>query len=294
MSRTLPLPRWTRALKAGSRQHPRLTFALLAALAAAIALWTLTRPGMPLGPIDLTWHRMQVNKDFYVGIDPSYPPFAEWTPDAIVGIEPDIARELGARMGVETSILIMGYDGLYDALYTGEVDLILAGLRADPLYAEWVHYSPPYFDAGQVLVSRADAPYKTMDALNGKWLAVEIASAGDQAAQRWQRRLDALHIRRVMLPEEALAAVEAGEVDVALVDTISAREYLQGHPGLVRAAETTAPDEYVIAMRDANYRLIDAVEKALAEMRADGTLNAIIERWLGPSAPAQGESDAPS
>jgi len=40
--------------------------------------------------------------------------------------------------------------------------------------------------------------------------------------------------------------------------------------------------------------LIDAVEKALAEMRADGTLNAIIERWLGPSAPAQGESDAPS
>jgi len=173
-------------------QHPRLTAGALALLAALGGLWALTRPGMPLGPIDLTWHRMQVNKDFYVGIDPTYPPFAEWTPDRIAGIEPDIARELGRRLGVETSILIMGYDGLYDALYTGEVDLILAGLRADPLFAGWVHYTAPYFDAGQVLVARRDAPYQDMAALDGKTLAVEIASLGDQTAQRWQRRLDRL------------------------------------------------------------------------------------------------------
>jgi len=277
-----------------ARRHPRWTVALAAGVAALLTLWALTRPGMPLGPIDLTWHRMQVNRDFYVGIDPSYPPFAEWTPDAIVGIEPDIARKLGERMGVETSILIMGYDGLYDALYTGEVDLILAGLRADPLYAEWVHYSPPYFDAGQVLVSLADAPVGEMAALDGKRLAVEIASAGDQAAQRWQRRLDTLHVERYLLPEDALVAVERGEVDAALVDAITAREYLRTHSGLVRAAEMTAPDEYVIAMRRANYRLIEAVEASLADMQADGTLDAIIEQWLGPEPSTQGERNASS
>lgn len=277
-----------------ARRHPRWTVALAAGVAALLTLWALTRPGMPLGPIDLTWHRMQVNRDFYVGIDPSYPPFAEWTPDAIVGIEPDIARKLGERMGVETSILIMGYDGLYDALYTGEVDLILAGLRADPLYAEWVHYSPPYFDAGQVLVSRADAPVDEMAALDGKRLGVEIASAGDQAAQRWQRRLDTLHVERYLLPEDALVAVERGEVDAALVDAITAREYLRTHSGLVRAAEMTAPDEYVIAMRRANYRLIEAVEASLADMQADGTLDAIIEQWLGPEPSTQGERNASS
>lgn len=262
-------------------QHPRLTAGALALLAALGGLWALTRPGMPLGPIDLTWHRMQVNKDFYVGIDPTYPPFAEWTPDRIAGIEPDIARELGRRLGVETSILIMGYDGLYDALYTGEVDLILAGLRADPLFAGWVHYTAPYFDAGQVLVARRDAPYQDMAALDGKTLAVEIASLGDQTAQRWQRRLDRLGIARHMLPQDALAAVERGEADAALVDTISARLYLPEHPALVRATATTAPDEYVIAIRDANYRLIDAVEHALGDMRTDGTLDRIIDRWLG-------------
>jgi len=277
----------TRALRcrlewawAWARLHPRLTIAALAAGAVLAGTWVLTRPGMPFGPVDLTWHRMQVNKDFYVGIDPSYPPFAEWTPERIEGIEPDIARELGRRLGVETSILIMGYDGLYDALYTGEVDLILAGLRVDPLYASWVHYSAPYFDAGQVLVSRREAPLNQMSALDSKTVAVEIGSLGDQTAQRWQRRLKSLHIERAMLPQDAIAAVTRGAADAALVDAISARLYLNGHAALVRSAGTVQPDAYVIALRAANYRLVEAVERALDEMRRDGTLDAIVNQWL--------------
>jgi len=278
------IPTWSaraRSLARRARQHPRLLALIAALLMLAATLWALTRPGMPLGPVDLTWHRMQVNRDFYVGIDPSYPPFAEWTPERIEGIEPDIARELGRRMGVETSILIMGYDGLYDALYTGQVDLILAGLRADPLYADWVHYTQPYFDAGQVLVFRRDAPYSSIEALDGKTLAVEIASLGDQTAQQWQRRLRSLEIQRHMLPQDALDAVARGEADAALVDTITARLSLNSYPALQQAEHTTAPDAYVIAIRAANFRLIDAVERALDGMRTDGTLDAILNRWLG-------------
>lgn len=281
MSRMPAWPARARDLARRARQHPRRSALVTALLALAVVLWALTRPGMPLGPVDLTWHRMQVNRDFYVGIDPSYPPFAEWTPERIEGIEPDIARELGRRMGVETSILIMGYDGLYDALYTGQVDLILAGLRADPLYADWVHYTQPYFDAGQVLVFRRDGSYSGIEALDGKTLAVEIASLGDQTAQQWQRRLRSLEIQRHMLPQDALDAVARGDADAALVDTITARLSLTSYPELRQAEQTTAPDEYVIAIRAADFRLIDAVERALDGMRADGTLDAILNRWLG-------------
>lgn len=281
MSRMPAWPARARDLARRARQHPRRSSLVTVLLALAVVLWALTRPGMPLGPVDLTWHRMQVNRDFYVGIDPSYPPFAEWTPERIEGIEPDIARELGRRMGVETSILIMGYDGLYDALYTGQVDLIVAGLRADPLYADWVHYTRPYFDAGQVLVFRRDEPYSGIEALDGKTLAVEIASLGDQTAQQWQRRLRSLEIQRHMLPQDALDAVARGDADAALVDTITARLSLGSYPELQRAEQTTAPDEYVIAIRATDFRLIDAVERALDGMRADGTLDAILNRWLG-------------
>jgi polar amino acid transport system substrate-binding protein len=261
-------------------RHPRVTLTGLIVVAVLILAWLLTRPGRRFGPQDVTWIRSQTNKDLYVGLDPNYPPFTEWTPEQIEGLEADIAREIGRRMGVKTSILIMGTDGLYDALYTGYVDMIISGLRVDPTQEYWVHYSRPYYDAGQILVSRAAAPVHHMRDMNSKTIAVELASAGDIAARRWERRLHALDIQRYMLPDEAMHAVQVGEADAALVDTVSARLYLKQHDDLAMADETTVPEGYVIAMRKASFRLVSAVERALADMIADGTLDAIIARWL--------------
>lgn len=253
---------------------------VMVAAGAAFSAWWLTRPGGRYGPVDLTWARVEANHDLWVGMDPSYPPFAYWTPQQIDGLEADIAREIGRRLGVDTHILIMGFDSLYDSLYTGYVDMVISGLQADPTQEHWIHHTRPYYDAGAILVSRADNPVNHMRALDGGRVAVEMASAGDLAAQRWSRRLHALEIVRTMLPDEAMQAVQAGEVDAALVDTISARLYLKDHPDLVMADETTSPGPYVIVMRKANYRLTDAVDRALDEMIADGSLAAIIERWL--------------
>jgi ABC-type amino acid transport substrate-binding protein len=263
-----------------ARAHPRLTLIALIITFGAVAGWMITRPGALLGPRDVTWHRVQTNKDLYVGLDPNYPPFAEWTPERIEGLEADIAREIGRRLGVETSIQIMGYDGLYDALYTGYVDFLIAGLTVDPSQEEWVHYTRSYFDAGQVLVSRAEDAYQDIHDLDGKIIAVEIASAGHIAAQRWQRRLNTLAVVPVMLPDEAMQAVQDGTVDAALVDTVSARLYLEQHPDLVMANETTVPEQYRIALRKENYRLIAAVADALDDMVADGTLDALIAKWF--------------
>lgn len=276
------MKRWLTVGARAAWSHWRLVGIALGVLIAltALALYLLTRPGARFGPVDLTWHRVQVNRDLYVGIDPSYPPFAEWAPERIEGIEADIARELARRLDVEPQLLIMGYDGLYDALYTGYVDFVIAGLRTSAAQDDWVHYSEPYYDAGQILVTPVDAPLESMARLEGKTLAVELASAGDLAAQRWQRRLHVLNVSRFILPAEAMQAVEEGNADAALVDTVSARLYTQAHPDLRMASRTSVPDEYVIAMRDANYRLIDAIERALAGMKADGTLDAIINRWL--------------
>lgn len=263
----------------------RVVKALLAVLILAVlgTAYALTRPGARFGPRDMTWYRSQVNRDLYVGVDPSYPPFAEWTPEQIAGIEPDIAREIGRRLGVEAQILIMGTDSLYDALFTGEVDMVIAGLQADPTQDEWVHYTQPYFDAGAVLVSPAHTPVTAMTQLDGQIVAVELASGGDQAAQQWQRRLHALTIKRCLLPADAIQAVLDGEAAAALVDTISARQELAHRPMLVMAAKTTAPQPYVIALRDGDFRMVKEVEKALRAMQNDGTLQAIIDRWLSPA-----------
>jgi ABC-type amino acid transport substrate-binding protein len=272
----LRLRRWSAWVK----RHPRAMLSGLIMLALLILGWRLTRPGARFGPQDGTWIRVQTNKDLYVGLDPDYPPFTEWTPDQIDGLEADIAREIGDRLGVKTQILIMGTDSLYDSLYTGYVDMIISGLHVDPTLKEWVHYTRPYYDAGQILVAQADSPVDDIRDLDGKTVAVEIASAGDLAAQRWKRRLHALDVRRYMLPNDAMLAVQNGEADAALVDTVSARLYLDQHDDLVMAPNTTVPDGYVIALRKANFRLTAAVDRALDDMIADGTLDVIIARWL--------------
>ncbi len=273
-------PSLLRDCRRRARRHPRLALAALLVIAAALAAWRLTQPGAPFGPQDSTWRRVQINGDLYVGLDPSYPPFAEWTPEQIVGIEADLAREIGRRLGVETHILIMGYDSLYDALYTGNVDMLIAGLHPDSTLTHWVYYSQPYFDAGQVLVSPREEPVSDMRALDGKSVAVEVASSGDAAARRWARRLRALTIERHLLPQDAMRAVEEGQAAAALVDTVSARLYLPAHPRLVMAAETTVAEPYVIAMRRGDFRLTAHVERALKAIKADGALDEIIAHWL--------------
>jgi ABC-type amino acid transport substrate-binding protein len=262
------------------RRHPRLVFAGVVIALVAFTAWRLTRPGALFGPQDGTWRRVQINKDLYVGIDPHYEHFAEWTEEQIIGLEADIAREIGRRLGVEPQLLITGYDGLYDSLYIGERDMIISGLRVNPELTDWVYYTRSYFDAGQILVSRADDPSQDMRALDGKTVAVEMVSAGDEEARRWERRLHSLTIARYMLPDEAMQAVQRGEADAALVDTISARLYVREHTDLVMADKTTVSDGYVIAMRKANFRLTAEVEKVLTAMIEDGTLDEIIARWL--------------
>ncbi|NDJ76271.1 MAG: amino acid ABC transporter substrate-binding protein [Chloroflexi bacterium] len=269
------------------QQHPRLVvrgglaMGVVIAVGLAVAGYALTRPGARFGRQDGTWHRVQVNGDLYVGVIPTYERFAEWTPERPVGLEADIALEIGRRLGVETSLLIYSDDSLYDALYKGETDFVLSGLQVDPARADWVHFSRPYFDAGPILVSRAEAPVMSMRALDGGTVAVELASSGHVAAeQQWQRRLKSLDIRPYMLPEDAMQAVLAGEVDAALVDGVQARLFVADHVELVMGDEAVVAEEYVIALREADFRLVEEVERALDEMHADGTLDEIIDRWL--------------
>lgn len=265
---------------AWARKHRRCTLFGLNVLALLSAVWLLTRPGARFGPQDGTWMRSQINKDLYIGLDPDYPPFTQWTPEQIDGLEADLAREIGHRLGVNPQLLIMGSDSLYDSLYTGYVDMLISGLHVDQTQEYWVHYTQPYYDAGQILVSRADAPINDIHDMDGKIIAVELASAGDLAARRWERRLHSLTIQHYLLPSDAMQAVQNGQVDAALVDTISARLYLKENTDLVMAPKTTVSDGYVIALRKDNFRLVEAVEQALDDIDADGTLEAIIARWL--------------
>lgn len=216
-----------------------------------------------------------------VGVDASYPPFAVDTGNGqLIGLDIDLARAVADRLSVPVRFINMGYDGLYDALRADQADALFSALRIDPLRLHEARYTAPYFDAGQVLVRPPDTGIDSLKDMDGRRLAVEFGTEGDLEARRWERRLHALNILVYETAAAALDAVRAGEADAALVDAISARLWLRDHDGLALAPEYVTSDPYAVAVQVGNVKLWEAINTALAALAEDGTLDAIIARWL--------------
>ena len=124
---------------------------VLLLVAGALVLLTRARED------DGTLERVQATGELRVGLDASFPPFESLDANGnIVGYDADLARAIARALGAEPVFVNIGFDGLYDALQADRVDVVISGLPYDPRRTQDVIYSQPYFNAGQVLVVRAD------------------------------------------------------------------------------------------------------------------------------------------
>ena len=242
---------------------------------------------------DETWDHIQESGILRVGMDASFPPFESIAADgALVGLDVDLARELGRRLGVEVVFVAnLPYDGLYDALSVGRVDAVISALSVNPDRMADFAYSTPYLDAGQVMViamGEDETRIEEMADLSGYTVAVEFGTQGDLEARIWAQRLAGLSILTCQTAAEALAAVEAGNADVALVDHVSAlggtTRMSEQKPGegtrLVIVGRPVVEEPYAVAVRRGSQRTVRAISQVIVEMEADGTLRALVAKWL--------------
>jgi len=248
--------------------------ALLVLLAILVLALTACRPADP------AWARVQETGVLRVGLDASYPPFEALSADGQpTGFDVDLAREVGRRLGVEVEFTNIAYDGLYDALVSGQVDVLISALA--PAYGSQSRavFSDPYFNAGDYLVTPRGSPVREMADLGGHTLAVEVGSGGDVEARRWQRRVAGLTVERYDTPTEALQAVLDGEADAALVDGISARLGVGEHEALT-LREGVTELLFAAAVHEDSTRLLAEINDALEEIVEDGTIEALTQAWF--------------
>jgi ABC-type amino acid transport substrate-binding protein len=219
-----------------------------------------------------------IGAELRVGIDPAYPPFAFYDAQGeLAGADVLFGRQIAQSLGVPIRFVTLGFDGLYDALRTDQVDLVIAALVPNPARTQDVCYSAPYFNAGLVLVS-ADANVREMSSIGGKSVAVQFGSPAQAEAERWLRLIPAFDILPYELSSIALRVMQNERAHAALVDHVDALAFRAQFPDppTTIAPITTLP--YVIATRADRVPLCRAVTQEIQQIAYTDLLNSILER----------------
>jgi polar amino acid transport system substrate-binding protein len=269
---------------ADEHAHPRQTtnrrLAWVVALAGGAVALALLFLFWPRPPADDSLKLVQAKGTLVVAVDAAYPPFASVDQDGhFVGFDPDLARELARRLGVEAQFVNVGVEGLLDALKLGKCDVVVSAFPYEYNLTRDFLFSEPYFNAGPRLAVRAgETTIRGPGDLAGRRVAVELGSAADGATRSWADR--GVQMVRTMTPAEAIQALVRGEVDAAVGDPISLRERIRQGGGIQLVGDPIADEQYVVVLRITERTLRDAVDEALLEMQKDGTLAGLIDRWL--------------
>lgn len=232
------------------------------------------------------WKRIEQEGVLRVGLDPTYPPFETTTDTSVAGFDVDLADALAAELGLQTEFVFFGYDGLYDALTTKQVDVLISALVIMPSRTRDFAYSAPYFNAGQVLVvpTASDAVQDMAD-LAGRTLAVELGAQGHVEGTQWEKRVRDLTILPLTTADEALATVAERQSDAALVDGISSRLFLAAQSGRTPQLKILDPpvtvEPFAMVVRIEDETLLEKLDEALSALEANGQLKSIRQQWLG-------------
>ncbi|HEY6176151.1 MAG TPA: ABC transporter substrate-binding protein/permease, partial [Kofleriaceae bacterium] len=231
---------------------------------------------------ELTWGADVQGGEPYVYEDPAQP-------NHVIGFEVDIMAAVARRLGVRSRMVQYAWSNLVPSLERGDFDVIANGLEATDERRERILLSNPYFVYAETLTVRTDSDVRSVFDLAGK----RVGTLNQTYAYDILRKLygDVAHVYEGN--EEPYTDLELGRTDAVLLDNIIADRYgcTPQHPALKCLPYDVARGTYVIGIRKADPELKQAIDGALAAMRADGELERILRKarlWDAR------QSDAPS
>lgn len=214
-----------------------------------------------------------------VGVDATFPPFAVDNGQEMYGIDIDLGNEIAERMEIDVRFVNMGFDGLYDALIDGQVDVVISALLINSARTQDVRYTLPYFDNGLVLVTE-DETIALMQDLPEHSIALEYGSSAYSEVNFWLQQLDSFELMPYELPRYALDSVRLNEANSALVDNTTYLLYQSEYPDWESQSNRVTNAHYAIAVRYDRETAWVWVNAVLNGIKEDGTMQAIIDRWF--------------
>lgn len=220
------------------------------------------------------------NGTIVMGTNAEFPPY-EYVDDNgnIVGIDAEIAEAIAKKLNKKLTIKDMDFDSLITAVAGGSVDMVLAGLTVNDERKEQVNFSDSYATGVQVIIIKEDSPIASKDDLEGKIIGVQSGTTGDTyCTDDYGQDF----VKQFASGSLAVAALLKDQVDCVIIDNEPAKNYVAANEGLkiIELDAEYAEEEYAIAIAKGNDELLEDINKALSELKADGTIDKIISKYI--------------
>jgi len=206
-----------------------------------------------------------------------FPPYEYYEGSEIVGIDAEIAEAIATKLGLKLEIQDMEFDSIITAVQTGKADMGLAGMTVTDERLQMINFSETYATGVQVVIVAEDSDIASIDDLAGKKIGVQLATTGDIYACD---DFGAENVEEYNKGNDAVLALTQGKIDAVIIDNEPAKNYVAANEGLKILDTEYVTEDYAACINKSNEELLNQVNKALEELKADGTIDAILAKYI--------------
>jgi len=234
---------------------------------------------------DATWERIQNNGKIVVGVSMDYPPFAYVDTNFIAdGFDIGLITALSQEMGIPMDVHNYAFNGLFNALQTGQIDIAVSAITVTTEREQVVLFSDVYLtDTASVLAPPGSPLVITQPTqLPAYRVGVQQGTVFDSYMTKnfvEPGLMPASQLFRFLKPDDAIANLVANQIDLVLMDTPSAQVYQQKN-NLKLAGTGVNPQRYAIAMPLNSPTLQANINEALKTLNNNGTLGTLVKQYL--------------
>lgn len=226
-----------------------------------------------------TLSKVKEKKVVVMGTNAEFPPF-EYINDEgeIDGFDVAMANEIAAEIGVELKIENMAFDSLLNALISGKVDFVAAGMTVKPDRLENADFSEPYYNATQlIIVEKDNDTIKGKADLVGKKIGVQEGTTGDFEASD----IEGTEVSRFKKGIDAVMDLMNGKVDAVIIDSNPAKVFAEKNSDDIKLLEEQLTDEdYAIAVRKGDTELLNEINAVIADMKSSGKYDEFVDEYI--------------
>lgn len=212
----------------------------------------------------------------------TFPPYEYVDGDDYKGIDIEISQAIADAMGKKLVVDDIDFDSIIPAITTGKADMSLAGMTVTDERKESVDFSDSYATGVQVIIVPEDSDITGPDDLTDKMIGVQQGTTGHIYCSDTPENggFGEDHVTAYPNGASAIQALLTGKVDAVVIDNEPAKAFVAENDGLKILDTEYVTEDYAIAVQKGNKELLDQINTILAQLKADGTLQSIIDKYI--------------